>query len=52
VPLFEVDDVRAARRELAAAGIELVGEIERDSEWEYFTFRGPDDNLYELAARL
>jgi hypothetical protein len=30
VPLFEVDDVRAARTELAAAGVEIVGELDRD----------------------
>jgi len=52
VPLFEVDDVDAARLELEAAGIELVGDVERDSEWAYFAFRGPDGNVYELASRL
>ena len=51
VPLFEVDDVRAARRELETAGIELVGSVERDTDWEYFAFRAPDGNLYELASR-
>jgi catechol 2,3-dioxygenase-like lactoylglutathione lyase family enzyme len=52
VALFEVDDVHAAREELVAAGIELVGELERDSEWEWVNFRAPDGNLYALASRL
>jgi catechol 2,3-dioxygenase-like lactoylglutathione lyase family enzyme len=52
VPLFEVDDVAAARRELEAAGIEIVGAPGRDSQWEWIHFRAPDGNLYELASRL
>jgi catechol 2,3-dioxygenase-like lactoylglutathione lyase family enzyme len=52
VALFEVDDVRGARDELAAAGIEVIGSIERDREWEWLNFRAPDGNLYELASRL
>jgi catechol 2,3-dioxygenase-like lactoylglutathione lyase family enzyme len=52
VPLFEVDDVHTARRELEAAGIEIVGATERDSNWEWIHVRAPDGNLYELASRL
>ena len=52
VPLFEVDDVHAARRELEAAGVEIVGELGLDSNWEWIHFRAPDGNLYELASRL
>jgi catechol 2,3-dioxygenase-like lactoylglutathione lyase family enzyme len=52
VPLFEVDDLRAARAELVAAGVEVIGEIERDASWEWLTLRGPDGNLYELAGRI
>jgi catechol 2,3-dioxygenase-like lactoylglutathione lyase family enzyme len=52
VPLFEVDDVRAARRELETAGVEILGATERDSEWEWIHVRAPDGNLYELASRL
>jgi len=51
VPLFEVDDVRRARVELQEAGIEIVGEIGRDSRWEWIHFRAPDGHLYELASR-
>lgn len=52
VPLFEVDDVRAARSELEANGVDIVGDLGRDSEWEWLHFRAPDGNLYELASRL
>lgn len=52
VPLFEVDDVHTARAELDAAGIPIIGEVGRDSRWEWIHFRAPDGNLYELASRL
>lgn len=52
VPLFEVDDVPNARRELEEAGIEVIGATGRDSGWEWIHFRAPDGNLYELASRL
>jgi catechol 2,3-dioxygenase-like lactoylglutathione lyase family enzyme len=52
VALFEVDDVRGARDELAAAGVEVIGEIERDRSWEWLHVRAPDGNLYELASRI
>lgn len=52
VPLFEVDDVHLARRELEEAGIEVIGTTGRDSRWEWIHFRAPDGNLYELASRL
>jgi catechol 2,3-dioxygenase-like lactoylglutathione lyase family enzyme len=50
VPLFEVDDVRRARAELEAAGVEIVGGPGRDSRWEWLHFRAPDGNLYEVAS--
>ena len=52
VPLFEVDDVHAARRQLEAAGIEIVGEQEQDSVWTWIHVRAPDGNLYEFGSRL
>jgi len=52
VPLFEVADVHQAQLELEAAGIQLVGEPGRDSNWEWVHFLAPDGNLYELANRL
>ena len=51
VALFEVDDIRAARAALSAAGVEIVGALDRDSNWEWLHFRAPDGNLYELASR-
>jgi catechol 2,3-dioxygenase-like lactoylglutathione lyase family enzyme len=51
VPLFEVDDVHAARLELEAAGVELVGPLGRDARWEWVHVRAPDGHLYELASR-
>jgi hypothetical protein len=52
VPLFEVDDVHSARTELVDAGIEIVGPVGRDSNWEWIHFRAADGNLYELASHL
>jgi hypothetical protein len=51
VPLFEVDDLRAAQAELVAADISVIGEIGWDKAWEWLHFRAPDGNLYELASR-
>ena len=51
VALFEVDDVRVAHADLVAASIEVIGNIEHDSDWEWLHFRAPDGNLYELASR-
>jgi catechol 2,3-dioxygenase-like lactoylglutathione lyase family enzyme len=51
VPLFEVDDVAAAREELVAAGIEIVGPSGKDRDWNWIHFRAPDGSLYELASR-
>lgn len=52
VPLFEVADVHAARAELDRAGIDVVGPLGRDDNWEWLNFRAPDGHLYELASRL
>lgn len=51
VPLFEVDDLDAARAELSRAGIEVLGPPRSDAAWTWIHVRGPDGNLYELAAR-
>jgi len=52
VPLFEVDDVAAARRELEDAGADVVGPNERDDNWEWIHVRAPDGTLFELASRV
>lgn len=47
---FNVDDVRAARKEMEAAGIEFLDpEVQsyHGSSWTHF--RGPDGNVYQLA---
>jgi catechol 2,3-dioxygenase-like lactoylglutathione lyase family enzyme len=51
VALFEVDDVRQARRELERDGIVTIGAVESDAQWEWVHFRAPDRNLYALASR-
>jgi catechol 2,3-dioxygenase-like lactoylglutathione lyase family enzyme len=47
---FKVDDVRAAREEMKAAGVEFLdAEVQsfHGSSWTHF--RGPDGNVYQLA---
>jgi catechol 2,3-dioxygenase-like lactoylglutathione lyase family enzyme len=51
VVLFEVDDVEDARAELEAAGIELIGPADSDSDWSWIHARAPDGNLYCFASR-
>ena len=57
VVAFAVDDIRGARAELVAAGIELVGDLVWASElfdnpgvegFGWFFFRGPDGNIYVM----
>ena len=48
---FLVRDVHAAREELAAAGVELLGEVREDSGWRWQHFRAPDGNVYEVTGR-
>ena len=47
---FRVDDIEGASRELAAAGCELVGDVnyieQLDYSWRHF--RGPDGRVYGL----
>jgi catechol 2,3-dioxygenase-like lactoylglutathione lyase family enzyme len=51
VPLFEVDDLAAARRDLEEAGVEIIGAPGLDDHWEWLNLRAPDGHLYELATR-
>ena len=47
---FKVDDVRAARKEMEAVGIEFLdAEVQtfKDSSWTHF--RAPDGNVYQIA---
>ncbi len=45
---FEVDDFDAARQELLAAGVELVGDVGRWNGFEWQYFRTPDGHLFEI----
>jgi catechol 2,3-dioxygenase-like lactoylglutathione lyase family enzyme len=50
VPGFRVDDVKAARTEMEAAGVEFLdAEVQsfKGSSWTHF--RGPDGNVYQIA---
>lgn len=49
VPLFEVNDVHAARRELGDVGVE-VGDLRSDAAWEWIDLRAPDGRLYVLGS--
>lgn len=45
---FEVDDVGAARAELAAAGVEIIGDIGAWNGFEWLYFRSPDGHLFSV----
>ncbi len=45
---FQVDDVRQARTELAARGVQFETDVEGDQSEAWTYFRGPDGYLYEL----
>jgi catechol 2,3-dioxygenase-like lactoylglutathione lyase family enzyme len=45
---FQVEDVRAARKELESRGVEFVTPVEGDDSEAWTYFRGPDGYLYEL----
>ncbi|HEU4919853.1 MAG TPA: VOC family protein [Candidatus Limnocylindrales bacterium] len=45
-----VDDFDAARAAMVAAGIEFIGEPQRDGESAWNHYRGPDGNVYEIIG--
>ena len=45
---FQVEDVRAARKELESQGVEFVTNVEGTGPEAWTYFRGPDGYLYEL----
>lgn len=45
---FQVENVRAARKELESRGVEFVTEVEGNQSEAWAYFRGPDGYLYEL----
>ena len=46
---FLVTDIAAAATELAAAGIELIGDIQRQGGYAWQHFHAPDGNVYEIV---
>ncbi len=48
---FAVDDIEAARAELDAAGLEILGPIQHGGGMAWLHFRGADGNVWELTAR-
>ena len=49
VPEFLVDDLAAARSELEAAGVEVLGTPKITPEGGWLHFRAPDGNVYGLT---
>ena len=45
---FEVEDFDAAREELLAAGVELIGDVGRWDGYEWQYFRTPDGHIFEI----
>jgi catechol 2,3-dioxygenase-like lactoylglutathione lyase family enzyme len=45
---FQVEDVRAARKELVSRGVEFVTDVDGNQSEAWSYFRGPDGYLYEL----
>ena len=45
---FQVEDVRAAKKELESRGVEFVTAVDGDASEAWAYFRGPDGYLYEL----
>ena len=49
---FAVEDIDAARAEMAANYIEFIGETNGEpGQYRWAHFRGPDGNVYELTQR-
>ena len=45
---FQVEDIRTARREMEAQGVQFETDIDGDETETWTYFRGPDGYLYEL----
>jgi predicted enzyme related to lactoylglutathione lyase len=48
---FAVDDIESAAADLRAAGIDVLGPIQRGGGYAWLHFRGADGNVWELTAR-
>lgn len=47
---YVVEDFSATREAMVAAGIEFIGEVQRDGRTAWNHFRGPDGNVHELMG--
>ena len=47
-----VDDFDVARASMVAAGIEFIGEPQRDGDAVWNHYRGPDGSVYEIMGRV
>lgn len=47
---FAVLDIDEARSELEAAGIEFMAPTQREGDFRWAHFRGPDGNIYEITS--
>ncbi len=47
---FAVTDIDGARSELEAAGIEFMEPTQREGDFRWAHFRGPDGNIYEITS--
>jgi catechol 2,3-dioxygenase-like lactoylglutathione lyase family enzyme len=45
---FQVEDLRAAKKELESRGVEFVTDVDGDASEAWAYFRGPDGYLFEL----
>ncbi len=45
---FQVEDLRAARKELESRGVEFVTDVDGNESEAWTYFRGPDGYLYDL----
>jgi len=48
---FAVDDIESAPAELEAAGVDVLGPIQRGGGLAWLHFRGTDGNVWELTAK-
>ena len=47
---FEVENVDAAREELGAAGVDLIGDVGRWNGFAWQYFRSPDGHIFEIKS--
>ena len=47
---FEVEDMEAARNELLAAGVELIGDVGSWDRYQWQYFRCPDGHIFEIKT--